>query len=334
MLKRVCLVGPIMIDSYLDTRQLEAFVAVISIGSMTGAAKALGKSQPVISRLIQDLEKDIGFTLLHRNGPRISPTAQGIAFFSKVELLLGGLRTISQSCRHIETAAGRAMEITAVPELAASLAPLALARLPEPLFPNEVHIRSTSCENVIAAVLARTADIGLVTLPVDHAGLETHWIGEVSHVAVLRHDDPLVHAGLLTSQHLAGRSVIAPPRPHPLRVELEQAMGAESVEIGGILNSNSAHTSIAMARAGLGIAIVESTSIRALPIKDIAVLPLSFHIPFRWAVVTAPGHPLRTNVLQLIDALEQAAFALPDFRKLDASTQHRPEKSEPAFEEA
>lgn len=226
------------------------------------------------------------------------------------------------------------MEITAVPELAASLAPLALARLPEPLFPNEVHIRSTSCENVIAAVLARTADIGLVTLPVDHAGLETHWIGEVSHVAVLRHHDPLVHAGLLTSQHLAGRSVIAPPRPHPLRVELEQAMGAESVEIGGILNSNSAHTSIAMARAGLGIAIVESTSIRALPIKDIAVLRLSFDIPFRWAVVTAPGHSLRTNVLQLIDALEQAAFALPDFRKLDASTQHRPEKSEPAFEEA
>lgn len=49
-----------MIPDYLDTRQLEAFVAVVSIGSMTGAAKALGKSQSVMTRLIQDLEKEIG----------------------------------------------------------------------------------------------------------------------------------------------------------------------------------------------------------------------------------------------------------------------------------
>uniref|UniRef100_UPI003100ADF6 helix-turn-helix domain-containing protein n=1 Tax=Neorhizobium sp. EC2-8 TaxID=3129230 RepID=UPI003100ADF6 len=62
---------------YLDTKQLEAFIAVMSIGSMTGAAKALGKSQPVITRLIQDLEHDLGFSVLHRNGPRIAPTEQG-----------------------------------------------------------------------------------------------------------------------------------------------------------------------------------------------------------------------------------------------------------------
>jgi len=68
---------------YLDARQLEAFVAVMSIGSMTGVAHALRKSQPVVTRLIQDLESELGFPVLHRNGPRIAPTEEGSALFER-----------------------------------------------------------------------------------------------------------------------------------------------------------------------------------------------------------------------------------------------------------
>src|ERR1044071_1929310 len=99
-----------MIPEYLDTRQLEAFVAVMSIGSMTGAAKALGKSQPVITRLIQYLEQELGFHLLHRNGPRLAPTEQGVNFFSHAELFLSGLRAISERARSIATAEARSIE--------------------------------------------------------------------------------------------------------------------------------------------------------------------------------------------------------------------------------
>ncbi|WP_245437468.1 MULTISPECIES: LysR family transcriptional regulator [Neorhizobium] len=42
---------------------------------MTGAAKALGKSQPVITRLIQDLEQELGFPILHRK--RSADSADG-----------------------------------------------------------------------------------------------------------------------------------------------------------------------------------------------------------------------------------------------------------------
>jgi DNA-binding transcriptional LysR family regulator len=63
-----------------DIRQMEAFAAVMSAGSITGAARLLGRSQPALSRLIQDLETRLGFALLHRNGPRVSPTRRGILF--------------------------------------------------------------------------------------------------------------------------------------------------------------------------------------------------------------------------------------------------------------
>ena len=83
----------IMHSNSFDIRQLEAFAAVMSAGSVTGAARLLGRSQPAVTRLIQDLEADIGYALLHRSGPRISPTARGLLFHAEVERHLASLPT-------------------------------------------------------------------------------------------------------------------------------------------------------------------------------------------------------------------------------------------------
>jgi molybdenum-dependent DNA-binding transcriptional regulator ModE len=45
----------------LRLRQLEALSAVITTGSISGAAKTLGISQPAMSRLIADLSKNFEF---------------------------------------------------------------------------------------------------------------------------------------------------------------------------------------------------------------------------------------------------------------------------------
>lgn len=63
---------PVMHSNPLEVRQLEAFAAVMSAGSITEAARLLGRSQPAVTRLIQDLEADTGDALPHRSGPRIS----------------------------------------------------------------------------------------------------------------------------------------------------------------------------------------------------------------------------------------------------------------------
>ena len=47
-------------------KQVDAFRAVVSSGSVTGASVILGTSQPAVSRLISDLEKEIGYELFFR----------------------------------------------------------------------------------------------------------------------------------------------------------------------------------------------------------------------------------------------------------------------------
>ncbi|MEI4485114.1 LysR family transcriptional regulator [Frigidibacter sp. MR17.14] len=314
-----------MTSPYLDTRQLEAFVAVISIGSMTGAARALGRSQPVITRLIQELEAELGFPLLHRNGPRISPTQQGVAFYEQAEVILGGLRTIAERARGISTAAPQPIEIASLPSLAASVVPKVLAGLDPAQVPARVHLRSTAAETIVQAVADRTADLGLTSLPLDNPGVEVHWTAEVPCVAVVARSHPLADRAEISPADLAGERLIASHNPYRLRLAINQALGAFSVDPPALIDSNSSPVSIALAREGLGVAVVEALTSTGLPVADVAVLPFSFRIPFRFGVITAAGRPLSPLVERLIgDLRDSAARLVPGFRLLDGTETAQP----------
>lgn len=307
-----------MTSPYLDTRQLEAFVAVISIGSMTGAARALARSQPVVTRLIQELEAELGFPLLHRNGPRISPTQQGVAFYEQAELILGGLRTIAERARGIAGAAPQPIEIASLPSLAASVVPRVLAGLSAEETPARVHIRTAPAETIVQAVADRTADIGLTSLPLDNPGVEVHWTAEVPCVAVVATGHRLAGRAELTAEDLVGERLIASHNPYRLRLAINQALGAFDVKPQALIDSNSSPVSIALAREGLGVAVVEPLTTTGLPVADVSVIPLSFHIPFRFGVITAAGRPLPPLVERLIgDIKAQLAVLVPGYRLLD-----------------
>lgn len=302
-----------MIPDYLDTRQLEAFVAVVSIGSMTGAAKALGISQPVVTRLIQDLEKELGFVVLHRNGPRIAPTEQGLALFSQAELFLSGLRTISERARTIGTAAPRPIEIASIPALAASVLPLALSSLSSDILPRHIHLQSTSAENVVQAVVARSADIGIASLPLDNPGIEVHWIGEVPCVAVVADQDPLATKTVVGAEDLRGRRLIMSANPYRLRMRIDQALERHDIVAEGIIDSNATYVSLALARTGVGVALVESATLAGLPVTGVKLVPLGFHVPFYFGVITAAGRPMAPAIARLIDVIETSAQTIPGF---------------------
>lgn len=60
----------------MEIRQLEAFAAVMTTGSVTGAARLLERSQPAITRLVQELEAEIGYALFARSGPESLPRSR------------------------------------------------------------------------------------------------------------------------------------------------------------------------------------------------------------------------------------------------------------------
>lgn len=58
----------------LSDRQLQAFQQVMDCGSVSGAARRMLIAQPGVTRLLKQLEHDVGFTLFERRRGRLVPT--------------------------------------------------------------------------------------------------------------------------------------------------------------------------------------------------------------------------------------------------------------------
>jgi DNA-binding transcriptional LysR family regulator len=82
---------------------LRAFVAVVEDGSLTRAARQLGRSLQSVSRSLAALEREVGIELVRRTTRRLSPTDAGLAFHRRVSGALDELEAAKS-----EAASGRA----------------------------------------------------------------------------------------------------------------------------------------------------------------------------------------------------------------------------------
>lgn len=306
----------------MELRQLEAFAAVMSTGSVTGAARLLARSQPAVSRLVQELEAEIGYALFTRHGPRVTPTDQGFLLYEDVERALGGLQQIHLRAAEIARGNAQPLLLAATSALAVGLLPQALQRLESQAGAAPVQLRSASPEQVVHAVLSGAVQLGASSLPLEHRGLDVHWIGQMPCVAVLPHDDPLAAHAVVPLAALAERRLITMSNPFRLRRRLDATLaraGHPPMHQAALIETNSSVNAQALARAGLGVAVLEPLTASGAPLEGLAVRPLDTDIPFIFGVVTPQARPVTPPVRALIDALLEAASALPHFVRHDPS---------------
>jgi DNA-binding transcriptional LysR family regulator len=303
----------------MELKPLESFLAVISTGSITGAARVLGRSQPVVTRHIQDLESEIGFELFRRNGPRISPTERGLRFHAEVERLITGLQQLAERAGAIADAAPLAIEIGAIPALAAGLLPAAIAQLEPALRPRNIHLRSAPAEQIVQSVLARNTDIGISSMPLDHPGIELHRLYQAPCVVALPDNHPLAAKAQIELTDLAAHTVIGMANPFRLRHRVDLALMNAGVTPAMVIDTNSTLNALQLARHGAGIGIVEPVTALGVPMAGVAIRPLAVDIPFLWGVITALNAPLSPTTQALIEHLDTAARRLlPNVQIIDA----------------
>ncbi|KVK87143.1 LysR family transcriptional regulator [Burkholderia cepacia] len=75
----------------MNTRDLQAFVAVVDSGSMVAAAAKLHLTQPGLTRRVQNLETLLGMPLLERQSKPLKPTAAGRDVYALARNVLGAV---------------------------------------------------------------------------------------------------------------------------------------------------------------------------------------------------------------------------------------------------
>lgn len=296
-----------MTDEFPDLRQIEAFCAVMTAGSMTGGAKLLGRSQSMVTRLIRDLEISVGFPLFHRNGPRITPTDQGVRFYREAQGLLGSLNRLQENVRAIARNAESSLVVAATPALAAGLLARGIGCMSDHALPGRLHVQSASAQEVVHMVARKEAEFGLVSFPFNNPGVDLAWVGEADCVAAIHRDDPLASHDVIDIASLSGRRMLTMADPFRIRSRIEYALSNAGVEPAAIVDSNMAMVMFTLASRGLGVAILDPVTARTFLHPDLVVRPVNVGIPYFFSAVTPGGGAMSSTVAELSRILRREA---------------------------
>jgi DNA-binding transcriptional LysR family regulator len=145
-------------NSKFDWALIQSFLAALDAGSLLGAARALGTSQPTIGRHIAELETQLNTVLFERTGRGLKATAAAQAIADAARVMEGGAfdlaRTLSKSSK--ETSG--TVRITASQPVACELLPPVLAAMRQEIPAIQVEIVSS---NAVSNLLRREADIAI-----------------------------------------------------------------------------------------------------------------------------------------------------------------------------
>src|SRR5206468_723883 len=85
----------------MNLRQIEAFRAVMHLGTTVQAAAFLHVSQPAVSRMIRQLEDATRLRLFKREKSRLRPTPEATALFREVERAFVGLDSLRRVAENL-----------------------------------------------------------------------------------------------------------------------------------------------------------------------------------------------------------------------------------------
>eukprot|EP01034_Spumella_vulgaris_P028219 gene28219-35038_t len=83
----------------MDIRSLRYFIETARLSSFTQAAEALHVTQSTISKMVRQLEDEVGAPLLVRDGRRLTPTDTGAVVYARGEEMLATLRQLQLEVR-------------------------------------------------------------------------------------------------------------------------------------------------------------------------------------------------------------------------------------------
>jgi len=184
-----------MIWSSVTFDQLIAFHAVATRGGFAAASAHLHKSQPAITKLVQNLEAALGLALFDRSGYRARLTDAGRLFLERAE----GLLASSDALRRFGLALGGAAEpvlrlvVEAVTPLVRVIAALreVQARFPAVRY----ELRTERLTGVIEALHDATADLVIAgARGLDPRTTIAQPFGEVRIIPVAHREHPLAAA--------------------------------------------------------------------------------------------------------------------------------------------
>ncbi|HEX5353207.1 MAG TPA: LysR substrate-binding domain-containing protein [Rhodanobacteraceae bacterium] len=295
-------------------RYIELFHAVLTTGSLTGAAKLLNISQPAASKALQHAEENLGFALFSRVRGRLLPTQQALLLRDRIEKIIQDVHELQRLTTNMSQPGSCPLRVTCTPTLAQVLLPAATVLLRK-AFPDVTAELSTQHSAMMCESLTlRETDIGLTLQDTGHQTLRQKVLGRAQVMVIappgwwaepeLAHPLPI---SALASQPMIGITV-RDALGSMLQTHLAQVVPAPQITVA-VQTYQLAHSLVAK---GEGLALVDPFTARCGVPDSVQMRPLKPHLDVVLYAMYRPESPLdpvQKRFLELVRQLAQRMLA-------------------------
>ena len=252
----------------LNLDHLVTFRMVISRGSFSGAAEALGISQPAVSLQIRQLEQVFQVRLIERTSRGIKPTPAGMTLSEhsmKIDAAVGA--AVESVSLHSDEITGTVVVGTGATACIHLLPPLLQQlRLRHPLL--KVDVRTGNTSDIVRGVEENRIDIGLVTLPAAGKCLSVSPLGTDEFVVIMEKDLSGRSAKALSPDDLLPLPLIIFEPGSGTRSLIDEWFRDAGYAARPVMELGSIEAIKRMVRAGLGYSIVPRMAVEDMEERE------------------------------------------------------------------
>lgn len=251
----------------LDLRKLRYFVAVAEELSFIRAAVRLHIAQPVLTRQIKALEKELGVELFERSTRGTALTPVGTGFIDNARAIL---RTATAAQRRVRQAArgGSHLTIGFMP----GILPTAMVRALRDRFPDlRVDVVRTSWDDQVEMVLDGRIDASFVRFPLNSGGLTVIPLYTEPRVVVLPVTHPLATRETVTITDLAQLDLLQNPEAVP---EWRDAATSLQSTAQPVVRARTVEEKLEMVASERGVVILPESVVRFYKRPDVTHRPV------------------------------------------------------------
>ncbi|MEM7667357.1 MAG: LysR family transcriptional regulator [Pseudomonadota bacterium] len=280
----------------MELRHLRYFVAVAEHGGISHAAERLNIAQPAVSRQIRDLELELGFDLLSREGRRVVLTDAGRDFAVRARSILEETQAAAEAARRIASGEAGTIRVGLLESASwADHVPLTLNQFKRQHDCIRLDIRPMSSVDQIDALLAGELDAAF-------AYRQDNIVEDMLAIHPLRCDDVVLAAsvdlvfdreGPLSFEDIDGLPIVGFPRASApaYHDQLFAALAGIGFKPQIVQEAVDETTMLSLVSAGVGCAFVNSANMQRPPrrVQFREVEDLSVPVELLFLTQRAPG---------------------------------------------
>ncbi|KOV66129.1 LysR family transcriptional regulator [Streptomyces sp. MMG1121] len=243
----------------LDVRRLQVLRSVVTSGSVSAAATALGYTPSAVSQQVAALERQTGTALLERAGRGVRPTAAALLLAEHAAVIERQLAQAGAALADLLAGRTGTLTVRYFATAAADLVAPAVAALRADHPEVRLDLGMTDPADPLPEVLDGRADLAVVVRPrtAEHPGLRlVHLLDEPFRV-VLPKGHPLAARRVIDLADLAGEPWVGgSDRPGPCLDPVLDACAAAGFRPDFVVDGEDHRAAQGFVAAGLGVALI------------------------------------------------------------------------------